>query len=377
MPLQILLYILLVPIVLHEIISIYKMSIPLSKRGMYKETTGFSLFVVVQLIFLVYEEQLLAHVFQFSIWILLFLFYGPFIHRMIVAQQQLTCTESKNYSVSECYYMIYVFIFGLFLSLIMDEKAYVQESLWGLLSIVFLYYVVLFRNKMKRVVATSVGTSSGCQTKRQVGLHLSLGIILVVCFYILSKEIKLTAFLFLLLVYVYLAFLRKNMVVQAFYTNVQQEELVVAIDGEGSSNVVPKEEQKHRPETRVLEYGQTKLNDVILQRCKVKVNQIIIENKAYLDANFKMTDLAMQTEISRYYLANYFNLVFKMNFREYINKLRIEHVVEYIHNHQAKEDLSVHDLFLVSAFNSKTSFFKSFKYVLGCTPFEYLKKSQY
>jgi len=114
----------------------------------------------------------------------------------------------------------------------------------------------------------------------------------------------------------------------------------------------------------------------VLQRCDIKVTHIIIENKAYLDANFKMTDLASRTKISRYYLAQYFNVVYQMNFREYINKLRIEHVVQYIENHHRKSELSVHDLFLESAFNSKTSFFKSFKHVLGCTPLEFLKKMQ-
>ncbi|WHT39891.1 AraC family transcriptional regulator [Myroides sp. mNGS23_01] len=133
----------------------------------------------------------------------------------------------------------------------------------------------------------------------------------------------------------------------------QMEEWNLAYRGEEDGK------QKNMQEADTLKYGQTKLNDIVLQRCDIKVTHIIIENKAYLDANFKMTDLASRTRISRYYLAQYFNVVYQMNFREYINKLRIEHVVKYIENHHTKAELSVHDLFLESAFNSKTSFSKA------------------
>lgn len=377
MPLQNFFLVLLVPIVLHEIITAYTMNIPQSKRGTYKATTWFSLFVVIQLIFLVYEELLVQHVFQCSIWILLFLFYGPFLNRIISTIQQEKLEESKTYHISEFYYMIYVFIFGLFLSLVKPKWAYVDESIGALLGIIFLYYGILLRKKIKILMATSSRDASKLKKKKRFILHLGLGMLLVVFFYFLSKEIKLSVFLLLLLVYVYLTFIRKNMDAEPFYAAVLREENEGKRDDEERlTNAISEEKQKDRSELLTLKYGQTKLNDVVLQRCKVKVNQIIIEDKAYLDANFKMTDLAAKTKISRYYLAQYFNVVFKMNFREYINKLRIEHVVEHILNHQAKEELSVHDLFLESAFNSKTSFFKSFKHVLGCTPFEYLKKCQ-
>ena len=363
--------ILLVPIVLHEIFTAYTRNIPQSKQGTYKATTWFSLFVVVQLIFLVYDELLVQQVFQCSIWMLLFLFYGPFLNRIISTLLE----ENKTYDVSEFYYMIYVFIFGLFLSLVKRKWDYVEESIGVLLGSIFLYYGVLLRKKIK--ILRTIYSSDINKWKKRIILHLGLGILLVVFFYTLSKEIKLSVFLLLLWVYVYLTFLRKNMEAPSFYIAELGEEIERERDEpEGVQHAIPKEKQKDSPELVTLKYGQTKLNDIVLQRCKVKVNQIIIEDKAYLDANFKMTDLAAKTKISRYYLAQYFNVVFKMNFREYINKLRIEHVVEHILTHEAKEELSVHDLFLESAFNSKTSFFKSFKHVLGCTPFEYLKKCQ-
>ena len=400
MPLQNFFLLLLVPIILYETITAYKRRIPHSKLTTYKATTWFSFFVVFQLILLVYEPILVKEVFQFSIWMLLFLFYGPFLNLVASSKQkenQEEHQESPNgYHFSEFYYMIYVFIFGLFFSLLKNKWAYVEMSMAVLLGIALLYYIIVLRKKIRGMVCKPNVDTSNQYPIRWKFLHFGLGIILVLFFFALSNDVKLSVFLLLLLVYVYLTFLRKRMEVEPFLAEKEVVQWEEQLTGEWNGVTHRQMIEKQRKELKSgqgngqgneqgnglgkkyegsnLKYGQTKLNDVVLQRCKSKVNQIIMEDKAYLDANFKMTDLAAKTKISRYYLAQYFNVIYRMNFREYINKLRIEHVVEYINNHQAKEELSVHDLFLESAFNSKTSFFKSFKHVLGCTPFEYLKK---
>lgn len=376
MPLQHFFLILLVPIVLYEIITVYQCVVPEAKRGVYYATTWFSFFVVIQLILLVYEDVLLHHVFHFSIWMLLFLFYGPFLNLIVSSGQRDHQYRSNAYYFSDFYRTVCVFIFGLFLSLVENKWSYVDESILGIFSIAFLYYGITLRKKIKlnhEILLDDLVQ----QGKWKKMLPLIVGGILVVIFYLLSKDIKLSVFLLLLFFYVYLTFLRKKMENEASLISNQEEEISDQTEEWKLAyrNKV-EDRQSKAQEGHALKYGQTKLNDIVLQRCNIKVNHIIIENKSYLDANFKMTDLASRTKISRYYLAQYFNVVYQMNFREYINKLRIEHVVQYIENHQQKEELSVQDLFLESAFNSKTSFFKSFKHVLGCTPFEFLRKNQ-
>ena len=376
MPLQHFFLILLVPIVLYEIITVYHCVIPEAKRGVYYATTWFSFFVVIQLILLVYEDVLLHHVFHFSIWMLLFLFYGPFLNLIVSNGQRDHQYRSNAYYFSDFYRIVCVFIFGLFLSLVENKWSYVDESILGIFSIAFLYYGITLRKKIK-VNNEILLDKPEQQGKWKKMLPLIVGGILVVVFYLLSKDIKLSVFLLLLFFYVYLTFLRKKMENESSLISYQEEEISNQTEEWKLAyrNKV-EDRQSKAQESHALKYGQTKLNDIVLQRCNIKVNHIIIENKSYLDANFKMTDLASRTKISRYYLAQYFNVVYQMNFREYINKLRIEHVVQYIENHHQKEELSVQDLFLESAFNSKTSFFKSFKHVLGCTPFEFLRKNQ-
>jgi len=376
MPLQHFFLILLVPIVLYEIITVYHCVVPEAKRGVYYATTWFSFFVVIQLILLVYEDVLLHHVFHFSIWMLLFLFYGPFLNLIVSSGQRDHEYRSNAYYFSDFYRMVCVFIFGLFLSLVENKWSYVDESILGIFSIAFLYYGIILRKKIK-LNHESLLDNLEQQGKWKRMFPLIVGGVLVIVFYLLSKDIKLSVFLLLLFFYVYLTFLRKKMENEASLISNQEEEISNQTEEWKLAYRNKVEDRQNKAqESHEQKYGQTKLNDIVLQRCNVKVNHIIIENKSYLDANFKMTDLASRTKISRYYLAQYFNVVYQMNFREYINKLRIEHVVQYIENHQQKEELSVQDLFLESAFNSKTSFFKSFKHVLGCTPFEFLRKNQ-
>lgn len=376
MPLQHFFLILLVPIVLYEIITVYHCVVPEAKRGVYYATTWFSFFVVIQLILLVYEDVLLHHVFHFSIWMLLFLFYGPFLNLIVSSGQRDHEYRSNAYYFSDFYRMVCVFIFGLFLSLVENKWSYVDESILGIFSIAFLYYGIILRKKIK-LNHESLLDNLEQHGKWKKMFPLIVGGVLVIVFYLLSKDIKLSVFLLLLFFYVYLTFLRKKMENEASLISNQEEEISNQTEEWKLAYRNKVEDRQNKAqESYEQKYGQTKLNDIVLQRCNVKVNHIIIENKSYLDANFKMTDLASRTKISRYYLAQYFNVVYQMNFREYINKLRIEHVVQYIENHQQKEELSVQDLFLESAFNSKTSFFKSFKHVLGCTPFEFLRKNQ-
>lgn len=371
MPLQNLFLILLIPIVFYETFTAYYKIVPDSKRLVYKTMTWFSFFVLIQLVLITYEGQFIYKPFYFPIWGLMFLFYGPFFNLIFSTYYKDQKLLKYNIYLADFYCMMGVFIAGLAINFMENKLPFVFETVFLVVGLSFLFYGVSIQNKKKRIKGTPEAFDR--QKNREAkGIFLGLGSVLILFFFAISQDIKLSGFLFFLLFYVYLAFLRKIM-----------ENKMILIYEEKNRTLTNDEVTKTQEDLRSekqevdrLKYGQSKLNDVVLQRCNVKVNQIIVDNKAFLDANFKMTDLAAQTRISRYYLAQYFNVVHRMNFREYINKLRIDSIVQYINANKKKEDLSVNELFIKSAFNSKTSFFKSFKQFLGCTPFEYLKKHQ-
>ena len=370
MPLQNLFLILLVPIVFYEVLTACFKQVSHSKRIGYRTLTWFSYFVLIQLVLVIYEDILVNNLVHFPIWILMFLFYGPYLNLIISTWDAREREVKYNKYLGDFYSMMCIFICGIFIAFINADWPYIFEGIGGVVVLSFVYYGISIGRK---IVKLSHETEGPPTRKQEIGrwLHLSISSVLVLLFFWISQDVKSSGLLFLLLLYVSLAFLRKN----------RENKTIINIHEQGEEN---EEDEKWEDDTYLMDdadvnqpkYEQTKLNEIVLQRCNIKVKDIIIENKAFLDANFKMTDLAAQTKISRYYLAQYFNVVHRMNFREYINKLRIDHVVQYINDSNNKDKLSVNDLFLESAFNSKTSFFKSFKHVLGCTPFEYLKKCQ-
>lgn len=377
MPLQNLFLILLLPIVFYEILTACFKQVSYTRRIAYKTMTWFSFFVLFQLILVIYENTVVSNVVHFPIWALLFLFYGPCINLIVSTWHNNEQQVRYNKYLGDFYSMMCVFICGLFIIFMKADLPYIFEAIGGILVLSFVYYGVTIG---KKITNLSKDKEPRHTKNKEMGrwIHLCLSLVLVLLFFGISRDIKSSGLLFLLLFYVSLAFLRKNV----------EEKIAInryeGADQNREDQDNDDQEEWEREEEDLMEqsefnqpkYGQTKLNEIVLQRCNIKVQDIIIENKAFLDANFKMTDLASQTKISRYYLAQYFNVVHRMNFREYINKLRIDHVVQYINESNKKDKLSVNDLFVESAFNSKTSFFKSFKHVLGCTPFEYLKKCQ-
>lgn len=372
MPLQNLFLILLLPIIFYETLTACFKQVSHTKRMAYKTMTWLSFFVLIQLVLVTYEDRLVNHFPHFPLWILMSLFYGPYLN-LILSTWHLSEQQVKyNKYLGDFYSMMCVFICGVFIIFMKSDLPYLFETITAGVLLSFVYYGVIIG---KKIIKLSDHTEVTHIKIRKIirWIQLSLSVVLVLLFFSISRDIKSSGLLFLLLFYVSLAFMRKN---------VEHNTLIHIDEGEDEEDVEQGQWERednyliaHR-ELNHQKYGQTKLNEIVLQRCNIKVQDIIIENKAFLDANFKMTDLAAQTKISRYYLAQYFNVVHRMNFREYINKLRIDHVVQYINNSNKKDKLSVNDLFRESAFNSKTSFFKSFKHVLGCTPFEYLKKCQ-
>ncbi len=374
MPLQNIFLIVLLPIVFYEILTACFKRVPTNKRVVNKTITWFCYFVLIQLVLLIVENKLVNQMTHFPIWGLMFLFYGPYINLILATWRTKVNQQEDSAFLGDFYSMMCVFISCTFISFMKQDLLYVTEVIGGILVLSFLYYGISLGRKWTKINAENQRKQSQREVKNSSKwLYISLSFVLVLFFFSLSQDVKLSGLLFLFLWYVSLAFLRKNIEDENTFQANQRREMEQIEEEWEEDNEDDSEEEK---EFEYIKYGQTKLNEIVLQRCNLKVKDIIIDNKAFLDANFKMTDLTARTKISRYYLAQYFHVVHQMNFREYINKLRIDHVVQYINDCNKKEKLSVNDLFLESAFNSKTSFFKSFKQVLGCTPFEYLKKCQ-
>ena len=114
------------------------------------------------------------------------------------------------------------------------------------------------------------------------------------------------------------------------------------------------------------------ISDERINLLKLKVDRYI-QNKPYLNPDFNLTVMSMDTDIPVHHLSYYFNEHLHVNFNTWKNDLKINHVISLINNGSG-EILTLDALAKQAGFGSRTSFFNSFKQKMGVTPSEYLNK---
>jgi len=99
---------------------------------------------------------------------------------------------------------------------------------------------------------------------------------------------------------------------------------------------------------------------------------LLVNEKLYLDATLTLDKVANRLNISPGYLSKIINEELKVNFKEYVNSLRVEQAKLYL----IDDDFANYTLVsigLESGFNSKSAFHSSFKKITGDTPSSYRK----
>lgn len=108
-----------------------------------------------------------------------------------------------------------------------------------------------------------------------------------------------------------------------------------------------------------------------------KVNAFMKGNKSYVNPDLTLDGLAMEMKASRNHISEALNQYLGKSFYQFINEQRIKEVVLMMDIHKQQHSVpNILSLAFEAGFNSKSSFNQYFKKVVGCTPSEYLKKSQ-
>ena len=120
-------------------------------------------------------------------------------------------------------------------------------------------------------------------------------------------------------------------------------------------------------------YTQSKLSATDLDTLKTRLDVLMVEKKPYLNRNLLKTDLADMLGVNNPEVARLLNERIGMNFFEYVNYHRIKEFVELAKTEKAKQ-LTFFGLAQEAGFNSKTTFNKSFKKLMGTSPSEYFAR---
>jgi len=105
-----------------------------------------------------------------------------------------------------------------------------------------------------------------------------------------------------------------------------------------------------------------------------KLEAIMSQDRLYLQPELSLSELAQMVQVKPAELSATINQVYRQNFNDYINTLRVEAFIQKYHE-DTHRLFTLLSLALDSGFNSKATFNRAFKKIKGITPKEYFNKS--
>jgi AraC-like DNA-binding protein len=130
-----------------------------------------------------------------------------------------------------------------------------------------------------------------------------------------------------------------------------------------------------RPE--IFHQGQKYQSSILKQSDKKEYQEKLIslmnQEKLYLNSSITLPDIAEKLSIAPCYVSQIINESFRQNFRDFVNKYRIEESKRLLT--QQNQFLNIMGIALDAGFNSKSAFNSAFKRHTGITPKEFKKRA--
>jgi AraC-like DNA-binding protein len=103
-----------------------------------------------------------------------------------------------------------------------------------------------------------------------------------------------------------------------------------------------------------------------------QLNELMEAKQLYLDPDLSIITLSTELGTNRTYLSNLINQYLHTTFSNFVNAYRIR----YAKNLLQKTDDTIEDIVQASGFQSRTTFWRAFAQVVGCTPKEFRKNAE-
>lgn len=126
-------------------------------------------------------------------------------------------------------------------------------------------------------------------------------------------------------------------------------------------------EQSHPNNSTTLEVEENLLD--------LNLQQLMNEEKIYLDKNLSLADIALKLNVSPRILSQYIKSKYNIGVREYINQFRIQAAINLMEKGYLI-DKSLEGLCMTVGFNSRVTFFLSFKKFTGLNPTEFQRQQE-
>lgn len=113
------------------------------------------------------------------------------------------------------------------------------------------------------------------------------------------------------------------------------------------------------------------LSDERKQAYRTRLEAHMRERQPFLRKGYGIKDLGAETGIPPHHLSALINQEYEMNFSDFLNRYRIEYVKARLGRPEWRQ-LTLEGLALEAGFSNRTTFFRAFTKLTGCTPSEYL-----
>jgi AraC-like DNA-binding protein len=97
----------------------------------------------------------------------------------------------------------------------------------------------------------------------------------------------------------------------------------------------------------------------------------MINDKIYLEPGFSMSQLSQKTGVPYHQLTSYFNLYVGVTFNDWKNDLRIEYILDQLHQGRAKS-LTLETIAREAGYLSRSNFVNSFVKKMNMCPSDYV-----
>ena len=105
----------------------------------------------------------------------------------------------------------------------------------------------------------------------------------------------------------------------------------------------------------------------------VRVRSLMTDSQIYKDSNLKLDTVANMIGVSSSTLSKAINGVTGKNFNNYVNEFRIKEAIRLLSD-VPENTRFVHGFYKQVGFQSRASFYRTFKKVIGATPAEYKRR---
>ena len=121
-------------------------------------------------------------------------------------------------------------------------------------------------------------------------------------------------------------------------------------------------------------YDKSKLTRKLAEGNVLKMNQIMENNRPYLDSEFNLSSFSQECQIPTHVISETLNGLMNQSFNDYINNYRVEEFKRLSQKEKYK-NFTILAMAFESGFKSKATFNAAFKKITGITPSQFIKGS--